>query len=286
MIKPYNQGQSLADEIADAKKNGHENAFDIWWLGQSGFLVQWNKKLLLLDPYLSDSLTKKYSTTDKPHTRLSEIVIDPSLLVGIDIVTSSHHHTDHLDAETLRPILKNNPNVTFIIPEAHRKLSAERADCGFRFPLGMSSGEEVYSKGFKFIGIPSAHNEIEYDADGNCVFMGYVIQFGKWSLYHSGDTLWHPGLVDLLKPFQVDVAFHPINGNLPERRVAGNLNTKEAAMLGKEIGAKLVIPHHYDLFEFNTADPKEFERYAENLKQPFKVLRLGERVSFSRKRMG
>jgi L-ascorbate metabolism protein UlaG (beta-lactamase superfamily) len=30
----------------------------LWWLGLSGFLIQWQGHHLLLDPYLSDSLTK------------------------------------------------------------------------------------------------------------------------------------------------------------------------------------------------------------------------------------
>ena len=86
-------------------------------------------------------------------------------------------------------------------------------------------------------------------------------------------------MVDLLKPFNVDVAVLPINGNRPERRVAGNLDCKEAAMLGKKIEAKKVIPCHYDLFTFNTADVNDFISEAEKIGQPYKVLRGGERFS-------
>ena len=35
-------------------------ALHLWWLGQSGFLVKLDDRYLLLDPYLSDSLTEKY----------------------------------------------------------------------------------------------------------------------------------------------------------------------------------------------------------------------------------
>ena len=38
---------------------GAADGFDLWWLGQSGFLLHWDGRYLLLDPYLSDSLTKK-----------------------------------------------------------------------------------------------------------------------------------------------------------------------------------------------------------------------------------
>ena len=46
-----------------------------------------------------------------------------------------------------------------------------------------------------------------------------------------------------------------------------------------EIGAKLVIPCHYDMFEFNTATPDEFVAECQRLNQPYRVLKLGERWS-------
>jgi L-ascorbate metabolism protein UlaG (beta-lactamase superfamily) len=84
-------------------------------------------------------------------------------------------------------------------------------------------------------------------------------------------------MVDLLKPFEVDVAILPINGNKPERKVAGNLDAKQAAELGKAIHAKCVIPCHYDMFSFNTADVNVFVLEAEKIEQPYKVLKAGER---------
>lgn len=253
----------------------------LWWLGQSGFLLQWNGKRVLLDPYLSDSLTKKYAATDKPHTRISELVVRPELLKNISIVTSSHNHTDHLDAETLMPILQNNPGIKFIIPEANRIFVADRVKCKNDFPIGLNDGQSVTIDDFTFHGIPAKHNEIDRDEKGNCKYMGYVVEFGHYKIYHSGDTLWFDGMVELLKPFNVDVAMLPINGNKPERKVAGNLDCKEAAELGKAINAKMVIPCHYDLFAFNTADVNEFVREAEKINQPYKVLKGGERYTYT-----
>lgn len=280
LIVPLCKGLALQKQILEAKKNGTESSFDIWWLGQSGFLLQWNGSCVLFDPYLSDSLTKKYANTSKPHVRLSELVIEPNLLDCIDIVTSSHNHTDHLDGETLIPLLKANPNISFIIPEANRDFVAERVQCKKDFPLGLNDGQSLSIKGFTFHGVPAAHNTIERDAFGHCRFMGYVVEFGSWKIYHSGDTLWYENIVEVLKPFDVDVAFLPINGNDPSRGVAGNLNAKEAAQLGKQIGAKWVVPHHYDLFEFNTADPVEFIAEARLVDQSYAVLKLGEHWTY------
>ena len=84
--------------------------------------------------------------------------------------------------------------------------------------------------------------------------------------------------METLKPFQVDVAFLPINGNKPERRVAGNLNYKEAVQLSKEINAKLNIPHHDNPFDFNTEYPQNFIQEADREEIVFRVLGIGEGV--------
>ena len=105
-------------------------------------------------------------------------------------------------------------------------------------------------------------------------------EFGKWMIYHSGDTLLYENIVDMLNPFNIDLAFLPINGNDPSRGVAGNLSCTEAAELGHQLGVRLVIPHHYHMFEFNTADPDDFAAEARTLSQPFRILKLGEHLVF------
>ena len=275
LIKAAKKGEALVAEMDSFLQDS--GGFRLWWLGQSGYLLQYKGKRVLIDPYLSDSLTKKYAATDKPHTRMSELVVDPRLLRNISVISSSHNHTDHLDAETIIPILENNPGITFIIPEANRAFVAERVKCKTDFPLGLNDGNAVTVEGFTFHGIPAKHNEIERDEQGQCKYMGYVISFGKYNIYHSGDTLWFDDLVNLLKPFHIDLALLPINGNKPERKVAGNLNSAEAAALAKAIAAGCAIPCHYDMFHFNTADVNEFVREAEKIHQPYKVLTGGER---------
>ena len=276
LIHPFQKDEALLADIRKSQSN--PSGFRTWWLGQSGFLIQWQGKHLLFDPYFSDSLSTKYAQTDKPHVRMSERVIAPELLEGIDLVTSSHNHTDHLDAETLLPLFSRNPSIQMVIPEANRAFVCQRLGCSIAWPKGMNDGESIETEGFTFYGIPAAHNTVERDDQGRCKFMGFVVEFGPYRVYHSGDTLWYDSIVDLLTPYNVDVAYLPINGNKPERRVAGNLNAEEAARLGKEIGAKLVIPHHYHLFEFNTAEPSEFEHFARLYQTPYKVLQLGEGI--------
>ncbi len=277
MVKPKQKNEQL---IEDIKSFSSETTFKVWWLGQSGFLLKYKSETILFDPYLSDSLSVKYQNTDKPHVRMSELVVEPLLLENIDIVTSSHSHTDHLDAETLNPIFENNPNAKFIIPEANRAFVVDRLKCSVDFPFGLNEKESLKIGQFEIMGLPAAHNTIERDEKSQCKFMSYIVKFGGFIVYHSGDTLWYEGLEEILKSFKVDLAFLPINGNKPERKVAGNLSFQEAAELGKVANIKCVIPHHYHLFEFNTEDPENFKNACEKIGTPYRILELGEGFEF------
>ncbi len=276
MKSAYQKDEDLLADIAHTREDGESK---LWWLGQSGFLVVTPTATVLFDPYLSDSLTKKYANTDKPHTRVTEQVIDPTKLTGIDIITTSHNHTDHLDADTLLPLFESNPQAKLIGPRANREFILNRLgeDLADRL-IDLNAGESIEVAEVTIHGITAAHNTVDRDDDGNCKFMGFVATIGDLTFYHSGDTLLHEGLAESLKPFAPDIAFLPINGNKPERRVAGNLNPVEAAVLGKTIQAGLVIPHHFDMFEFNTADPAVFEAECERIDQTCRTLGNGEGI--------
>ncbi|HZT71424.1 MAG TPA: MBL fold metallo-hydrolase [Terriglobia bacterium] len=269
MIQPVLQDHEFLADVRSA--NAMDENFRLWWLGQSGFLLQWQGSHILLDPYLSDSLTRKYANTDKPHIRMTARIVDPSHLDFIDVVTSSHNHTDHLDAETLCPLLRANPGMKIVVPEANRQFVADRLTIDPDRPLGLRDGESVSVGKFTITAVPAAHEELSPS------YLGYIVQFGPWTVYHSGDTLLYEGIVERLRQFSIDVALLPINGRAAERRVPGNLNAREAAELGKAIGAHHVIPCHYGMFTFNTADPREFIEAAKAVGQPYRVLRCGER---------
>ncbi|HUS36367.1 MAG TPA: MBL fold metallo-hydrolase [Verrucomicrobiae bacterium] len=276
MIKPVLQDHAFLTDVKDARS---DNAFFLWWLGQSGFLIRWRDQFLLLDPYLSDSLTKKYATTDKPHVRMTERVVAPEKLDFLHVITSSHNHTDHLDAETLLPLLAANPSVALLVPEANREFVANRLKCPLEFPIGVDAGQSITTNGFTIHGVPAAHEKIDRDEAGRCQYMGYVIQFGPWTIYHSGDTILYDEMVETLSNWPIDLALLPINGAAPERRVAGNLDGREAATLAHNITARMVIPCHFEMFEFNTASPDEFVATCKKLGQSHRVLRAGERWS-------
>ncbi len=282
MIQPHLRDEALLSSIAHAERTPDEPC--IWWLGQSGFLVVFQGARLLLDPYLSDSLTEKYAATSKPHVRMTALVIAPERLPRIDAATSSHNHTDHLDAQTLLALRAANPRLKLVFPEANRPFVSKRLGFPDDALLGLDDGAEISVGPFQFHGVAAAHPDIERDSLGRCHFLGCVVRFGKWKIYHSGDTLLWPGLAERVRTLgPIDLALLPINGDRPERGVAGNLDGAQAARLAFEIGTRCVVPCHYEMFEFNTADPRDsFIPECTRLGQLFRVLRAGEPFCLSR----
>jgi L-ascorbate metabolism protein UlaG (beta-lactamase superfamily) len=189
-----------------------------------------------------------------------------------DFVTASHVHTDHLDGETLRPLARAHPGLKLVLPwpvldEARRRLQGEDARL-----LPLDAGERLDGDGWSLQGVAAAHNDLATDAQGRHHYLGFILRCGPFTLYHSGDTLWHAGLVPVLRPLACDLMLLPVNGNRPERRVAGNLNGIEAAALARACAARLVLP-------CNTESPDEFVAACKRVGQPQRVLRCGGRLS-------
>ena len=241
MIEP-----ALADDafLADVEAAGDA----LWWLGQSGFLLKRDSRFLLVDPYLSDSLTTRYAGTETPHVRLTRRVVAPERLGFVDVVLATHGHTDHLDPATLAHV-----GGTLVAPAGIAELARERAG---REPLTMSEGATVEVAGFTITAVPARH------PGDHCV--GYVVD-GR--IYHAGDT-------ERIDPpaHDVDVALVPVNGKVH------NLDGAEAARLAHAMRADLAVPMHIEMFEFNTASPELFVAECERLGQRYRVLRAGERL--------
>lgn len=258
-IEPVTSGVELIGEIQAAAE---ETGMHIWWLGQSGFLVQVAGEHILLDPYLSDSLSDKYAGTDTPHERLTGLVVEPELLSFVDVVTSSHAHTDHLDPGTLPHVLAGD--AAFVCAAGSEHVAAERAG---RLPdavLGV--GDEASFGGFWIEAVPAYH-------EGAPEAVGYVVRNGAYAFYHAGDSRRVQGMAEAVAPYGPDVAFLPINGKL------GNMDGADAARLAYEAGAQIAIPCHHEMFRFNTASTSRFVAECARIGQEYRLPSAGERIT-------
>ena len=282
MIEPLLADAALLDDIEAAPQD--HLLFHLWWLGQSGFLLQWNGSRLVFDPYLSEALTAKYADTSTPHVRISRRTIDPARLRSVTLVTSSHHHTDHLDRETLVPLLATNPDAALVAPRAWRELAASRIAPHERRLRPIDAGESAKIGPWQVSALPAAHERVEQDPEGFHRYLGYIVRFGEFAVYHAGDTVRYEGQAERLRAEGIDIAMLPINGRDPSRGVPGNMSGAEAARLAHDAAVRAAVPCHFDLFAFNTAPPDTFMQTAANLGQRVRLLKMGERFEWIARR--
>jgi L-ascorbate 6-phosphate lactonase len=276
MIEPIQKGQQLLEDIQRTRVAPGQAA--IWWLGQSGYAIRTASILFYVDLYLSEHLTTKYEQTEKPHIRMTEAPFRGSDITNAAWVFASHKHSDHLDPATMPLLFNASPEARLILPAA---LIDYATGLGLdRHRLIGTRGDETLIVGPMTVhSIPSAHPGLDYEEASGYPFQGFVFEVDGLRIYHSGDTVIYPRLEERLKRLEPDIMFLPINGTDARRdalKVPPNMNSTDAVRLAKAVGPRLTIPHHYDMFTFNTVDVSEFTTLADQAGIPYKVLHCGE----------
>jgi L-ascorbate metabolism protein UlaG (beta-lactamase superfamily) len=243
------------EPLAVKLAKGPGDGVSLYWLGQAGFVIDAHDRRVVIDAYLSDSLAVKYRDATFSHERMAPAPVTADQLGPVDLVLCTHHHTDHMDGETLSLLAKRLPELKFVVPAAARELAMQR--------IGVDTGRliEVDAGDRKKIGklalhvMRAAHETLERDEAGRHRFLGYGLEFGDVKIFHSGDTVPFDGQDEEIKAFAPGLALFPVNGRSEALRTsgfAGNLTLAEAIALSGRCGIGAMIAHHYGMFAFNT----------------------------------
>jgi L-ascorbate metabolism protein UlaG (beta-lactamase superfamily) len=248
---------------------------ELWWLGQAGFIARTAGRTLLIDPYLSDSLAKKYAGKIYPHIRAMPAPLSPGQARGIDAVLCTHRHSDHMDPGTLPEVAAANSGCLFVVPKPARERALEIGLPDDRIAV-MADGDRIMPfEDISIEAIPSAHEERKRNERGEDEFLGYVVRAGGVALDHSGDCVPYPGLRERLADLHIDAALLPINGR-DERRLSngipGNFTFREAVGLCETARIPSLICHHFGMFDFNSADPGEARVQLKEMRTAVQVL--------------
>ena len=233
-----------------------------WWLGQAGFLVQVQGSNLLLDPYLSDTLSEVSAGSEAPYERIEQIAVDPALLDFVDVVVASNSQLDHLDPGTLPHVLAGGAR--FVCPAGSEEAAAERA--GRAPDVVLATGDTADVSGWTITAVPAYHPDTPEA-------LGYVLRNGVYAIYHAGDSQRVLGMAEAVSDEGVDLAFVPING------LHGNMDGADAARLAYETGTQIAVACHHQMFRNDTASPSRFVAECVRLRVEYRLPLIGQRIT-------
>jgi N-acyl-phosphatidylethanolamine-hydrolysing phospholipase D len=258
----------------------------VLWVGHATTLVQIDDKVILTDPVFT-------STVGQLSKRVVEPGLDVENLPPIDAVLISHMHFDHLSLGTLAEI---EPKVrTLLMP---RQGATYLTD--FRFPNVELRPWQAWEKdGLRVTAVPVDHVGYRYGLDDAWMtesFTGYVIEYHGMKVYFPGDTAYDQKLfAETAQRFPgIDVALLPI-GPIQPRDIMRRLHVDPAEALQAffDLGAKHMVPIHYDTFVNSTDEPGDAVRELNAAMKRWDLegrdvatLAIGERRIFLRKGEG
>ena len=251
----------------------------IWALGQQGYLFKGGQQVVVIDPYLSNYVQE--TSTSGDFARLVPVPVQPGELDMVDLILSTHAHADHCDPRTLKPLMQTSAGAKLLTSyKAREMLVGEGFDMARVEVLPVGEAKQ-YGDDLTITAIPSAHYEQEEDDQGNPAYLGFIITLNGVTLYHCGDSIVYPGLIERLKPHEVDIACLPINGRdwfREQQDLVGNMDYREAAELCAAINARVLIPGHNDMFADNSINPSYLLDYlhAKHPAQRVHFLQAGE----------
>jgi L-ascorbate 6-phosphate lactonase len=231
MIEPVKSGAQLIAEIDDTIAVTPT----LWWLGHAGFVLRFANITFYIDPCLSDPPGR---------VRRTAAPLNAAEIRHADMIFTTHAHAGHMDGPTISAILAASKTAKVALPkiaveEAHAAgIPYERmtsTDSGLRIEYFK---ENLYGRVYS---VASAHPELDWTQAGGYPYLGYLIRFGRWTVYHAGDCAPYPELAHNLRPFTPAVLLLPMG--------PGKFSPAQAADLAEEVGAVWVVPMHYGTFD-------------------------------------
>ena len=244
-------------------------------LGQAGFAIKAGATIAYIDPYLSDAIT-----TGGGPPRAIPICVEPGAISHAAAIICTHEHADHTDPDTVLPMASASPSAPVFASPQGRDILLEAGLAAERIVLPALGATQTVGD-LRITAVPAAHYDFEVDAEGHARWMGFLIEAGGVTLYHAGDTILFPELLEALRRRRIDLALLPINGRdffREQDQIVGNFNVREVAELCNVLEPKVLIPMHNDLFAANRVPSFELVAELERVRprQSFHFLQPGE----------
>lgn len=241
----------------------------LWYIGGAGYIIRTSQATLLIDPYLGPSDPPGWMRAIPPAFAPGQI----GEMGRIDAALLTHEHGDHADPVALAAIAKLTDAPVYgpasCLPAAeHAGIPPTRIQAVAHDDVFTIAGLTI-----------TAARMVDPLARG-C--NGYLLETGAVTLLHGGDSLYHDGFVDLGERWRIDAVCLSVGHNPPGKTYY--MDEADAARAARDCRARALIPHHHDLWQGLTLDPRRVRTATAWYAPGTQVLpaRFGQRLTISR----
>ncbi len=215
------------------------------YLGHSAFEITTGNSKILIDPFLVQCPDYDYS--------------------GTNDIFLTHGHSDHL-GKAPQIAIKTGALITAVF---------ELAKYCSRYGINVNGisvgGWLTYSWG-RVIALPAFHSSSADDGTYTGCPVGYLFEIEGKRIFHAGDTCLNSEMKVLKEVYKPDVAILPIGGHF-------TMDVENAVIAADWIGAKTVIPMHYNTFPQINADTELFKSEIKKQGKTPVVLGIEEQIT-------
>jgi L-ascorbate metabolism protein UlaG (beta-lactamase superfamily) len=217
----------------------------VTFIGHASFFVQIGGRSVLIDPNFARWLFV-LKRLRRPGLRVRD-------LPSIDLVLVTHAHFDHLHRPSLRAIVQNNLRTSGTAPAiiVPTHVSDLVADLGFSEIIELDWWKTSRDADLSVTHVPSRHWGARILKDSHRGYGGYVLQAGKHSVYHAGDTAYFAGFREIGRRLSPELALLPIGAYNPPQFRNVHANPADATRAFLDLNARWMVPMHYGTFRLS-----------------------------------
>jgi len=217
----------------------------LWCLGGPTIGIHTRGTIIYIDPFFGPS-------TNPQWTRRFDSLIEPTQIRKADYILITHEHRDHCNGTTMMA-LEENVRPEYFLPASSLELVSQEYEI-YLDPKRL----HIVKPGDQF-SIAKARLMIFASADQTAKeAASYFIITQDGNIFHAGDSLYVPSYFQALEPYGVDIALLALGENPEGWNVYPT--RKDFTKLAREIGAKLTVPIHWDLWKESYVDAHAVEK--------------------------